>query len=111
MTNREIAMEYLRRFCAGDVEGLEPLLAPELRFSGTFHTFHSRKEYLDTLKENPPEECGYRVVSVTENEDSVALFYEYQKPGGVLQIAQLFKMRSNRIQEVLLVFDGRGFSP
>jgi hypothetical protein len=110
MTNQEIAMAYLRCFCEGDVEGMEPLLAPDLRVTGTLHTFESRKEYLDSLREDPPEECGYNVLGVTENEDSVALFYEYQKPDGLVQIAQLFRVRNQRIHEMLLVFDGRGFT-
>jgi hypothetical protein len=110
MTNREIALEYLKRFCAGDIKGMEPLLAPGLKFVGTLHSFGSSREYLDSLKENPPEECGYRVLSVTEDEDAVALFYEYQKPDRVMRLAQLFKLRGGKIQEVLLVFDGRGFT-
>ena len=107
MTNREIALEYLKRFCAGDVEGLEPLLAPDLRFAGTFHTFRSASEYLDSLRHDPPEQCPYKVLSATENDDSVAVFYEYHKSGQVMQIAQLFKIKNNKIDEVLLVFDGR----
>ena len=110
MTNREVAMKYLRCFCAGDVDGLEPLLAPDLIFEGTFHTYHSDAEYLDSLRNDPPERCGYKVLSVTENEDSVAVFYEYEKPDREMQIAQLFKIKDQKINEVLLIFDGRGFA-
>jgi hypothetical protein len=58
----------------------------------------------------PPEACEYKVLSVTENEDSVAVFYEYQKPERIMQIAQLFQFKDRKIHEVLLVFDGRGFT-
>nr|CAP48676.1 putative integron gene cassette protein [uncultured bacterium] len=109
MTNRDLAMEYLKCFCAGDIDGLEPLLAANLRFTGTFNTYSSAMEYLDSLRSDPPDKCGYKIISVTENEESVAVFYEYQKLESVVQIAQLFKTKDQKIDDVLLVFDGRGF--
>lgn len=108
MTNREVAMEYIRYFCAGDIDKLEPLLSPDLSFTGTFHTYHSGAEYLDSLRKEPPEKSGYKVLSITENQASVAVFYEYEKPDRVMQIAQLFRIKDQKICEVLLVFDGRG---
>lgn len=100
-------MQYLRCFCSGDIDGLKPLLASELSFTGTFYTFSSASEYLDSLRNDPPEACSYNVLSVTENEDSVAVFYEYEKQKKIMHIAQLFKMRKHKIHEILLVFDGR----
>ena len=110
MTNRDIALEYLRCFCAGDIDGLERLLAADLTFRGTFHAFGSAAEYLDSLRNDPPESCEYRVLSITESEDSVAVFYEYQKLDRSITISQWFKICENRIQDVVLVFDGRGFA-
>lgn len=109
MTNPEIAKEYLRCFCEGDIVGLEPLLAPDLHFIETFHAFHSREEYIESLRNNPPEKCECKVLSVTENENFVAIFYKYPKPVRVIFIAQLFKFKNHKIQKVLLVFDGSGF--
>lgn len=103
-------MEYLRCFCAGDIDGLLPLLSADLRFTGPFHTYGSASEYLDGLRNDPPEKCEYKVLSVTEGEDSVAVFYEYQKPDRVMRIAQLFKIMNYEITEILLVFDGRCFA-
>lgn len=103
-------MEYLKCFCAGDIDGLGPLLAADLSFTGTFHTYGSASEYLCSLRSDPPEKCEYNVLSVTENKDSVAVFYEYQKPERLMQIAQLFKIRDHKIHEVLLVFDGRAIA-
>ncbi len=101
-------MEYLRCFCAGDVDGLEPLLANSLCFNGTLHTYGSAREYTDALKNDPPEKCGCKVLSITESEQSVAVFYDYQKPDRVIQIAQLFKIEHEKIHEILLIFDSRG---
>jgi hypothetical protein len=106
----EIAMEYLKCFCEGDIAGLEPLFAPDMKFTGTLCTYHSRAEYIKSLRNDTPEKCGYKVLSVNENDDSVAVFYEYQKPQRTMQIAQLFKFKNEKIHEVLLVFDGRGFA-
>lgn len=108
MTNQEIAKEYLRCFCESDIVGLEHILAPDLTFTGTFHSYHSSAEYLKSLKQDPPEQCGYKVLSMTEKDDSVAVFYEYQKPDRMIHIAQLFKIKCEKIHDVLLVFDGRG---
>ena len=108
MSNRDVALEYLRRFCAGDVDGLEPLLSTDVSFAGTLHAYDSASEYLDALRRDPPEACGYKVLSITEGENAVAVFYEYQKRGRVLTVAQLFRITEHQIDDVLLVFDGRG---
>ena len=110
MTNQEVVMEYLRCFCEGDIGGLEPLLAANLCFTGTFHTYSSATEYVDSLKDDLPGKCECKVLSSTENEHSVAVFYKYQKQDRAMQIAQLFKIKEEKIHEILLVFDGRGIA-
>ena len=96
MTNLEVAMAYISCFCAGDIDGLEPILASDLSFIGTFHSYQSDIEYLDSLRADPPEKCGYQVLSVTENADSVAVFYDYIKTDRVIKIAQLFKIKDQK---------------
>lgn len=100
-------MEFLRCFCAGDIDGLVPLLARDLKFTGTLHNFASAADYLDGLRRDPPQPCGYRVLSVTEGPDSVAVFYEYQKPARLMTIAQWFRFRDGKIVEMQVVFDAR----
>jgi len=102
-----MSLEFLGRFCAGDIDGLEALLAGDLRFTGPFHTCASASEYLQGLRQDPPESCGFRALSVTEGPQAVAIFYEYQRPDRVLPIAQLFRFSNGKIAEGLLVFDGR----
>lgn len=109
MTNRDLALEYLHCFCGGNIDGLSSLLAADLIFSGTLHDYHSASDYLDSLRIDPPDKCEYNVLSVTEGDDAVAVFYEYQKPEHVLQIAQLFKIRDYKINEIILIFDARDF--
>ncbi len=108
MTNRDLAYSFIERFCAGDLEGLVPLLAEDLQFRGPFHIFESREGYLSCLRDDPPASNQFQILSITECEDHVAAFFEYQKPDGSVTIAQLFKCVDEKITEILLVFDGRG---
>jgi hypothetical protein len=110
MNNRDVAMEFLRCFCAGDINGLVPLLAEDLQFKGPFHQFSSSDAYLDSLKNDPLEKCGYRVLHVMESRDSVSIYYNYEKSDGAITIAQLFTFKNQKIREILLVFDGRRFA-
>ena len=107
MIHVKTAMKFLECFCAGDVEGLAPLLAEGLRFRGPLHQFGSRDAYLDSLRNDPPEKCEYRVLSVTQDEDSVSVYYDYEKSEGFLTVAQLFRFKDQQISELLLVFDAR----
>ena len=109
MNHREASLEFVRAFCGGDVDALAPLLADDLRFTGPFYQFGSAEEYLAILRDGSLEPNGYRLISVTENEDSVSVYYDYEKSDGTITIAQLFKFRCEKICEILVVFDGRGF--
>ena len=110
MNNRDVAIEFVKCFCAGDVGALAPLLTPDLKLKGPFYQFGSADAYLDSLRNDPLEKCGYRVISVTEDADSVSIYYDYEKSDRTITIAQLFKFSNQKIQEILLVFDGRGFT-
>lgn len=109
MTNREVVLEYLRRFGAGDREGLEPLLATDLHLSGTLHDYHSAASYLEGLGRDPPQRGECRILSIMESDDAVAVFYDYRQASRTLRVAQLFRLKEQRIREMVLVFDGRGF--
>jgi len=111
MTNRDLALAYLRAFCAADIDALRPLLAADLRFSGPLHRFASSAEYLEVLAADPPQACGYEILDMAETDDSVAVFWEYRKPGKPVTIAQLFRIRGERISDILLVFDTGGYAP
>ena len=110
MTNREVAMAYLKHFCAGDVDDLASLLADDLEFKGPFHQFSSSTAYLQSLRDDPLDRCSYRVLSVTEGDDRVSVYYDYQKPKGDLTVAQLFSFTDGKISKMLLVFDASGFA-
>ena len=48
---------------------------------------------------------AYRVLSVTEAQNSLFIYYDYKKIQGTVTLAQLFRFRANKICELLLVFD------
>jgi hypothetical protein len=107
VSNRDLAINYLQAFCAGNLSRLDSLLAEDLNFRGPFHTFRSASEYMDSLRCDPPDECGFEICSITENENTVAVFYEYKKPDRTVQIAQLFEFKEQRIKAILIIFDCR----
>ena len=79
-SRRDTAMRFLECFCSGDIEGLAPLLAEDLRLRGPLFQFDSRESYLTSLRQNPPERCEHRLLSVTEDAEAglVSMFYEYE---------------------------------
>ena len=107
MTKREVVLEFLRCFCNGDIDALEPLLAEDLQFSGPFYCFESRDAYIKSLKDDPPKKFGYRLLSLAESGDDVCVFYDYEKSNQSITIAQLCRFKGRKIGEILLVFDGR----
>ncbi len=104
MPPRETALRYIRYFAAGDLDGLDSVLAERLKFSGPHLSVDSKAAYLDSLRIDPPEECGVAIQTVTEEEDEVVVFYELLKPTGTLEVAQWFKCGAEGIQETRLVF-------
>jgi hypothetical protein len=102
---RDPAIAFVERFCAGDIEGLAELLAPDPRFSGTLHSYDSAGAYLRALRRDPPEACPFEILSATEGPGAVAIFWSYQKPTRVLRMAQLFTVRHGLIHEIDLVFE------
>jgi hypothetical protein len=54
MSHRDLALDFLRRFAGGDVDGLEPLLAEDLRLNGPNLELESRTAYLEALRPPPP---------------------------------------------------------
>lgn len=110
MTNRETALEYLRYFCAGDIDGLSRLFTADLILDGPFHQFSSAEDYLQSLRNTPPETSNYKLLSITDSDDEVALFYDYIKPHQRVRIAQCFRFRRQQISEILLIFDTRSIT-
>ncbi|MHC4878095.1 MAG: nuclear transport factor 2 family protein [Planctomycetota bacterium] len=105
--NRAAAIAFVESYCKGDIETLADLLDESFRFNGPLHVCDNRESYIACLRNDPPISGELRVESITENADQVAVFYEYDCPGKVVMIAQLFTLRNGLIVETTVVFDGR----
>ena len=108
--NRDVAVTFLRCFCDGDIDGVAATLSDDFSLEGPLFRFDSRDAYLARLKKDPPEPCPFRVISISETADTVAVFYDYEKRSGTVTIAQLFKLDGDKIVEIRLVFDPQPFS-
>jgi len=109
MSCRGQALAFIDRFCAGDVDGLVPLLAPDLEFRGPWLACDSAPEYLESLRHDPPQPgCAYDVLAVTEAEDTLTLSWVYRKPCGTVMLTQRFRFRDGRISAIALEFGAAG---
>ena len=89
-------------------EQLALLLSSELCFRGPLYQFNNADEYIEVLRQDPPEKSKYQIKSVTDNDSQVAIFYDYLKNGEVLSIAQLFEFdEQQKIKRIELIFDKR----
>ena len=105
-----MALQFIQHFCAGNVDALAPLLADDLQFTRPLLQCSSRTAYLESLHTDPPEPSTYRILGVTDSDDTVAVFYDYEKPSGALAVAQQFRFKDGQIAEIFLVFDASGFT-
>ena len=111
MTAGDIAKKYMEIFYSGkNIEELNPLLAPNLKFEGPFYKFNSAEEYLNSLKKDPPKAMRYEIIQSFEKGSSVCLIYQFSKPGVSVTMAQLFEMGNDKITKILLIFDTSAFS-
>lgn len=105
MNDCEIAISYIRYFCAGNIDALVPLLAANLTFKGTLQSFSSADDYIAALRKDPPEKAHCNIQSITNAPHAIAVFYQYIKKNQTIQIAQLFRISDQQITDILLVFD------
>lgn len=106
MRDRTIVDEYLDYFCRGNIDGIESTLAEDFNLRGPLFEFGSRDAYIRSLRETTLDVASIRIIEFIQDDDRIAVFYEYEKPSGSNTVAQLFRIRENVIVETLLVFDG-----
>ncbi len=107
----DLAMKYMESFFGrSPIDVMEPILAENLIFDGPFHRSSTAKEYLDSLRENPPKDVNYKLEATFENEESVCLIYIFSKPGVETRMAQTFGISNGKICKISLVFDTDAFT-
>lgn len=89
---------------------MESLLADDLVFQGPLYEFSSAKDYLESLKEDPPIGAEYKTIKVYEGDDSVCLIYQFSKQGIETLMAQTFEVDGGKIARINLIFDTSKFT-
>lgn len=88
---------------------MEAILADELVFQGPFCEFNSARDYLESLKADPPGDAKYEILQVYEAGDSICFIYRFIKQGISTLMAQTFEIRAGKIVKIILIFDTRAF--
>ena len=97
-------------FSGQDMEELVPLLSKDCSFHGPLYNMNSARDYIDSLKADPPVKFNYKIIHSFENSTSAGLFYLFSKPGIELPMAQLFEIKNEKICRIMLIFDSRPFT-
>ena len=103
-TPREVALAFIERIAAAEVEALASLLAEDLEFRGPLLEADSSVDYLDALRHDPLEPGGFRVSEVDGAGDEVTVRWTYIKPDAALEIEQWFEVKDGRIRRTRLSF-------
>ncbi len=110
MTPRRLAEKYMDFvFKTGDLEALRDILSDNLSFSGPFYRFDSADDYVDSLRNDPPEDFEYEIIRGYEDSDSACLIYQFSKPGISTLMTQIFWTNDEKISRILLIFDTGAF--
>lgn len=110
MTPLELAEKYMNCvFKTGDLEELRNILSDDLQFSGPFFNFDSADKYVNSLRNNPPEDFEYDIMKSYADNSSACLVYQFSKPGVSTSMVQTFGTIDGKISSILLIFDTGAF--
>jgi hypothetical protein len=110
MIAKELALRHMKIIFDGkDPRNLNTLLHDQFTFRGPFYQFSNKHDYIQSFIENPPRDFQYRILHISEDHNSVCIIYEFEKRGMITPMAQLFRIKEERIHEILLIFDSRPF--
>ncbi|MCH9021912.1 MAG: nuclear transport factor 2 family protein [Planctomycetes bacterium] len=102
----ELAQQYMDIFFSGkDWDALGKLLSDDFTIHGPLSEFDSPKTYIDSLKTDPPKEIDYKMIRFYEDESSACLVYRFLKSGVSTTMTQVFEVKKDKINKILLVFD------
>lgn len=84
---------------------LSALLSTDLKMQGPLFRFTTSADYIKSLRENPPIDLDYEVVHDFESGDTACIIYTIKKATGDFLVAQTFRVRNDKIDQILIVFD------
>lgn len=110
MTPLELAEKYMNCvFKTGDLAELRNILSDDLQFSGSFFNFDSADQYVNSLRNDPPESFEYDIIKSYADNSSACLVYQFSKPGVSTCMAQTFETIDGKINRIQLIFDTGAF--
>ncbi len=110
MTPLELAEKYMNCvFKTRDFEELKTILSDDLQFGGSFYNFESADQYINSLRNDPPEDFEYEIIKRYADTSSACLVYQFSKPGVSTCMAQVFETTDGKISRILLIFDTGAF--
>ena len=62
-------------FGQAPLEEMNALFSDKMIFEGPFHKSTTAREYIDTLKDNPPKDASYILEKTYQDEHSACLIY------------------------------------
>ena len=107
MTPVELAKIYMLSFFGEKpLEDMKSILAEDLQFTGSFYTYNTAEDYLESLKEAMPTEAvSYKILKEIENGNTCCLVYQSRQQGMDETMAQLFEINDNRITRIRVILD------
>lgn len=96
-------------FKTGDLEELRSILSDDLKFRGPFLNFDTADDYVNSLRNDPPEDFEYEIIKSYTDYLSVCLVYQFSKPGVSTKMTQTFESLGGKINRILLIFDSSAF--
>ena len=110
MTPLKLAEKYMDCvFKTGDLEVLRNILADDLKFSGPFFNFDSADDYVNSLRNDSPEDFEYEIIKRYEDNTSACILYQFSKPGISTSMTQTFWTKNGKISSIMLIFDTGAF--
>ncbi|MDY6993668.1 MAG: hypothetical protein SVR94_13840 [Pseudomonadota bacterium] len=111
MSALALAQQYMELvFTRGDFIALRPLLADSLSFQGPWYCFNTADDYINALLSDPPQDFAYKMLKTYEDDTSACLVYQFIKPGVATIMMQLFEIKDDKINSILLLFDTAAFN-
>ncbi len=110
MQSLALAQQFMEIFyVTHEFDRLANLFADNLQFDGPLFQFKTARDYIQSLKSDPPIDCSYELLESFATDRSAVLIYEFIKDDLRTPMSQLFEMQDEKISRILLIFDPSSF--
>lgn len=92
-----------------DAEQLYSLCAKDMTFTTPAYNFHNAKDYIESLKLNPPSPFSFSLLHSFEATNSATLIYYFSNANTATYMSQTFEVEKEKIVSILLIYDSAVF--